>query len=70
MKDLAEAVVTCLTHPAAAGKTYFVAGREVVTARAMAEEIAAQMNVWTLPLPLPSGAAVADLPGAGSRGRA
>jgi nucleoside-diphosphate-sugar epimerase len=50
---LAEAVVTCLDHPAAAGKTYFVAGREVVTARRMAEEVAAQMNVWTLPLPVP-----------------
>jgi nucleoside-diphosphate-sugar epimerase len=54
VRDLAEAVVTCLTHPVAAGKTYFVAAREVVTARAMAEEIAAQMNVWTLPLPLPT----------------
>ena len=54
MRDLAEAVVTCLDHPAAAGKTYFVAAREVVTARSMAEEIAAQMNVWTLPLPLPT----------------
>ncbi len=54
VRDLAEAVVTCLTHPAAAGKTYFVAAREVVTARAMAEEIAAQMKVWTLPLPLPT----------------
>ncbi len=53
VRDLAEAVVTCLTHPAAAGKTYFVAAREVVTARAMAKEIAAQMKVWTLPLPLP-----------------
>jgi nucleoside-diphosphate-sugar epimerase len=48
VKDLAEAVVTCLTHPAAAGKTYFVASRDVVTARAMAEEIAAQMKVWTI----------------------
>jgi len=54
VKDLAEAVVTCLMHPAAAGKTYFVAAREVVTARAMAKEIAAQMEVWTLPLPLPA----------------
>jgi len=54
VRDLAEAVVTCLTHPAAAGKTYFVAAGEVVTARAMAEEIAAQMKVWTLPLPLPT----------------
>jgi nucleoside-diphosphate-sugar epimerase len=54
VRDLAEAAVNCLSHPAAAGKTYFVAGREVVTARAMAEEIAAQMGVWTLPLPLPT----------------
>ena len=54
VRDLAEAAVTCLTHPAAAGKTYFVAAREVVTARAMAEGIAAQMNTWTLPLPLPA----------------
>ena len=54
VKDLAEAVVACLTHPAAAGKTYFVASREVVTARTMAEEIAAQMEVWTLLLPLPT----------------
>ena len=53
VRDLAEAVVTCLDHPAAAGKTYFVAAREVVTARGMAEEVAAQMNVWTLPLPVP-----------------
>jgi nucleoside-diphosphate-sugar epimerase len=53
VRDLAEAVVTCLNHPAAAGKTYFVAGREVVTARQIAEEVAAQMNVWTLPLPVP-----------------
>jgi dihydroflavonol-4-reductase len=54
VRDLAEAVVGCLNHPAAVGKTYFVAAREVVTARAMADEIAAQMGVWTLPLPLPA----------------
>jgi nucleoside-diphosphate-sugar epimerase len=54
VRDLAEAVVACLTHPAAAGRTYFVASREVVTARTIAEEIASQMNVWTLPLPLPT----------------
>jgi dihydroflavonol-4-reductase len=53
VRDLAEAVVTCLDHPAAAGKTYFVAAREVVTTRRLAEEVAAQMNVWTLPLPVP-----------------
>jgi nucleoside-diphosphate-sugar epimerase len=54
VQDLAEAVVTCLTHPAAAGKTYFVAAREVVTARRMAEEVADQMGVWTLHLPVPT----------------
>ena len=53
VRDLAEAVVACLTHPAAAGKAYFVAGREVVTARVMAQEIAAQMRTWTVPLPVP-----------------
>ncbi len=55
-EDLAEAVVTCLDHPAVAGKTYFVACPEVVTARGMAAEIAAQMGGWTLPLPLPAAA--------------
>jgi len=54
VRDLAEAVVTCLTHPAAAGRTYFVASREVATARTIAEEIVSQMKVWTLPLPLPT----------------
>ena len=54
VRDLAEAVVTCLTNLAAAGRTYFVASREVLTARNIAEEIASQMNVWTLPLPLPT----------------
>ena len=53
VRDLADAVVTCLDHPAVAGKTYFVAAREVVTARRMAEEVAVQMKVWTLPLPVP-----------------
>ena len=54
VKDLAQAVVACLDHPAAAGKTYFVATPEVASARTMAQEIAAQTNVWTLPLPLPA----------------
>lgn len=54
VRDLAEAVANCLTQPVAGGKTYFVAAREVVTVRSMAEEIAAQMNTWTLPLPLPT----------------
>lgn len=52
VNDLAAAVVACLTHPAA-GRTYYVAAREITTARALAETVAAQMNRWTLPLPLP-----------------
>ena len=54
VRDLAEAVVTCLDHPAAARKTYFVASREAVTGQVIAEAIAARMQVWTLPLPLPA----------------
>jgi nucleoside-diphosphate-sugar epimerase len=53
-EDLAEAVATCLTHPATAGKTFYVASGEVTTARAMAGEIAGQMKTWTLPLSLPT----------------
>lgn len=53
VRDLAAAAVACLTHPAAAGRTYNVASPEALTVRELAEEIARQMNVWTLPLPLP-----------------
>jgi dihydroflavonol-4-reductase len=52
--DLAEGVVACLDHPAAAGKTYFVASEEIATARLMGDEIAARMHHWTLPCPVPS----------------
>ncbi|HVM46658.1 MAG TPA: NAD-dependent epimerase/dehydratase family protein [Candidatus Acidoferrum sp.] len=54
VRDVAEAVVTCLAHPGVVGKTYFVSAEEIVTARLMAAEIAARMQVWTLPLPLPA----------------
>jgi nucleoside-diphosphate-sugar epimerase len=54
VEDLARGIVACLDHPAVARKTYFVASPEVVTARRLAGEIAAQMGVWTLPLPLPA----------------
>ncbi len=54
VKDLAEATVRCLEHPAVAGKTYFAAAREVVTLGKMAREIARQMNVWTVPCPVPT----------------
>jgi nucleoside-diphosphate-sugar epimerase len=56
VKDLAEVIVACLDHPAVAGRTYYVAGSEVVTSRALAENIAAQMKTWKVPLPIPSAA--------------
>jgi len=52
--DLADAVVTCLLHPKTAGKTYFVAGSEVISPQDFAKEIARQMGVWTLLLPVPT----------------
>jgi nucleoside-diphosphate-sugar epimerase len=52
--DLAEAIIRCLTAEKVAGKCYYVSSPEVVTARSMAAEIAKQMSVWTLPLPLPT----------------
>jgi nucleoside-diphosphate-sugar epimerase len=54
VKDLADAILSCLENPKAGGKTYFVAGPEVVTGRKMAQEIAGQMNRWTIPIPLPA----------------
>lgn len=51
--DLARAITECLVHPAAAGKTYFVASPEVVTADQMAQTIAAQFGTWTVPVPVP-----------------
>jgi nucleoside-diphosphate-sugar epimerase len=54
--DLARAIVSCLDHPAAARKTYFAACPEIVTSRAMAREVAAQMGGWAIPLPLPAPA--------------
>ena len=53
-KDLAEATVACLDKPVAAGKTYFVASKQVITAREMADQIAVQMKVSTVPCPVPS----------------
>lgn len=54
VKDLAEAVVTCLGLPKAAEKAYYVASPEITTARRLAREITSQMKRWTLPCPLPA----------------
>jgi nucleoside-diphosphate-sugar epimerase len=53
-RDLAEAVVRCLTSPTTSGQTYFVASSEVVCGRSIGQEIARQMNRWTIPLPMPA----------------
>jgi nucleoside-diphosphate-sugar epimerase len=55
VEDLAEATVLCLNHPAVAGRTYFVANAEVVSARRMADEVVRQIAGWGVPLPLPNG---------------
>lgn len=52
--DLAETIVRCLTAEKISRQTYFVSSPEIVTAREMADEIVAQMRVWTVPLPLPT----------------
>jgi len=56
VRDLAEAAVSCLTHPNAPGRTFFISNREIVSGRAMAEEAAVQMARWTIPFPLPTAA--------------
>jgi nucleoside-diphosphate-sugar epimerase len=54
VKDLAEVVVACLTHAAAAGQTYNVAAAEVVTAGDLVLEIARQMGRHPFSPPLPA----------------
>jgi len=52
--DLAGAVVAALTHPNAAGETFFAGSPEVVTAAELAQNIATTLGVRTVPLPLPN----------------
>jgi nucleoside-diphosphate-sugar epimerase len=54
VKDLAETIVAVLTHSAAASRTYFAAGAEVVSSRELAAMIATELKTWTIPLPLPT----------------
>ena len=54
VKDLAQAAVACLDHPAANRKTYYVAAPEIVSARQLAAEIARQMNVRAFALTVPA----------------
>jgi nucleoside-diphosphate-sugar epimerase len=52
--DLARAALHCLDHPSTGNMTCFVASPEIVSGRLMADQIARQLNHWTLPLPLPT----------------
>jgi nucleoside-diphosphate-sugar epimerase len=54
VQDLAKAAVESLFKPAAAGRTWFVAGQERVTAREFGTRIGMAMGVRTFPLPLPN----------------
>jgi nucleoside-diphosphate-sugar epimerase len=54
VRDLAVTAVEALTHPQAAGRTYNVASPEVVTTAQLADEIAVQMQVRPLRVPLPT----------------
>jgi dihydroflavonol-4-reductase len=54
VKDLAEATVECLAHPAAPGRTWFLANWEVVTVRQMGQAVAALMKRKVVAIPLPN----------------
>jgi nucleoside-diphosphate-sugar epimerase len=56
VKDLAEVIVACLDHASVRGRTYFVCGPEIISSGALAEEIAALLKTWTVPLLLPNAA--------------
>lgn len=51
--DLAEAIVQAMLHPSAAGKTYFVTGREVISPTDFVHTIAQIMGVKPIKIPLP-----------------
>jgi nucleoside-diphosphate-sugar epimerase len=52
-RDLAGAVLAALTHPQAPGRTYHVASPDWVAPGRLADEMAAQLGVRTVALPLP-----------------
>ena len=56
VKDLAQAAVECLIHASAAGKTFNIAASEIVTARSLMTEIARQMKIMIIRIPLPLAA--------------
>jgi 2-alkyl-3-oxoalkanoate reductase len=53
VQDLAQAISTCLDHPGAPGRSFFVSSSEIVTSRQMSASISEVLKNWTIPLPLP-----------------
>jgi len=54
VEDLAEVIVTALTHPQARREIFFAGAAEVVTAGELTAAVAALSDTWSVPLPLPN----------------
>ena len=54
VSDLAAIILASLAHPGAPGRVFHVASGEICTTRQLTTEIASQLGVRTLPLPLPN----------------
>jgi len=54
VSDLAAAVVSALMHPNASREIFHAGSPERVTAEELARCVAAELDCWTLPLPLPN----------------
>ena len=54
VEDLADIIVTALTHPQARRETFFVGAPEMVTAGELATAVASISQNWSVPLPLPN----------------
>jgi nucleoside-diphosphate-sugar epimerase len=54
VEDLAEAIVTALTHPQARREVFFAGNAATVTARELTDAVAAAAGTWSAPLPLPN----------------
>ena len=54
VQDLAAVIVAALTHPRASREIFFAGSTEVVTTTELATGVAAAVDSWTMPLPLPN----------------
>lgn len=56
VRNLTDAIARCMSHPAAAGQTFFVADREVLTVAELIRTLARAMHRRVLLLPVPARA--------------